>query len=248
MEPGKLIGTGTRAEIYDVNGKAFKLYHADVSKQIAFYEANVSSLMEQYFLGAPAIYEVTRLEDRWALVMELIRGDNFGDLLKNDPANAPAVMEELVDHQLRMHAIDGHLPLDLQDRLRSAITAVPVDEALRRNLSERLLSLHGERKLCHGDFHPYNLMRTTSGVRILDWMDASNGVPEADACRTWLILTLNYADWEGALPRLYLETYSRMSGKPEADILVWLPIVACDRLRENFPGEREQLMEWIQAI
>ncbi|MHC8521068.1 hypothetical protein ACPJHQ_06750 [Rossellomorea sp. H39__3] len=31
-------------------------------------------------------------------------------------------------------------------------------------------------KLCHGDFHLFNLVETEDGIRILDWVDASSGI------------------------------------------------------------------------
>jgi len=95
--------------------------------------------------------------------------------------------------------------------------------------------------LCHGDFHFMNLIKSDKEVKIIDWMDAKSGSPEADICRSYMI----YALYSKEFADIYLATYCKKISKPQSDILRWLPIVAAVRLSENNEGEREGLLHWV---
>jgi len=40
--------------------------------------------------------------------------------------------------------------------------------------------------VCHGDFHPDNIMLTPTGPIVIDWIDATQGHPAADIT-AWLL-------------------------------------------------------------
>jgi thiamine kinase-like enzyme len=48
-------------------------------------------------------------------------------------------------------------------------------------------------QVCHGDFHPGNILMTPQGEIIIDWIDASRGNPLADLART-TVLALGAAE------------------------------------------------------
>lgn len=53
---------------------------------------------------------------------------------------------------------------------------------------KELKSLPEGDSVCHGDFHPDNVLLSDDDVTIIDWMDASRGNPLADIARTSIIL------------------------------------------------------------
>jgi len=94
-------------------------------------------------------------------------------------------------------------------------------------------------RLCHGDFHPMNVLGEASQPVVIDWPNACRGDPAGDVCRSYLILKL-HAD-EVAEP--YLDAYCRVASIPRQTILNWLPYVAAARLAEDVPGEQDRLLE-----
>ena len=40
------------------------------------------------------------------------------------------------------------------------------------------------------DFHPKNLLGSLSHAKIIDWLDACQGDPAADVCRSYLLVSL----------------------------------------------------------
>ena len=69
-------------------------------------------------------------------------------------------------------------------------------------------------RLCHGDFHPGNILVTKHGPIIIDWMTASKGTACGDVARTSVILEAAQAPegtpMRGVLEfvrKLFLSTY-----------------------------------------
>ncbi len=95
-----------------------------------------------------------------------------------------------------------------------------------------------EHRLCHGDFHPFNLIMSNDDVKIIDWVDASLGDIRADVYRTYLV----YAQSSVKLAEMYLRIYCKNAGLSRAEVLEWAPIIAGARLSEKVSSENmEQL-------
>ena len=122
--------------------------------------------------------------------------------------------------------------------------------------------------ICHGDFHPDNLLLarpdpvdpvTDAGLKtedlanlwIIDWVDATLGDPACDVARTLLLITTGglpshhgggSAKMEGgreAIARVYLDRYSEIRPLDICALEAWLPIVAAARLAEGISKETE---------
>jgi aminoglycoside phosphotransferase (APT) family kinase protein len=97
--------------------------------------------------------------------------------------------------------------------------------------------------LCHGDFHPRNVLGEASQPIVIDWPNACCGDPAADVCRSYLILKL-HAD-EVAEP--YLDAYCQVARVRRQTILDWLPYIAAARLAEDVPDEQHSLLELVRS-
>jgi aminoglycoside phosphotransferase (APT) family kinase protein len=112
-------------------------------------------------------------------------------------------------------------------------------------------------RLCHGDFHPANVLLTASGPVVIDWVDATRGHPLADVARTLVILRLGrpqirvprlvIAAVRYALVGVYQRRYASRSPVDWAEVRRWLAVVAAARLCEGVPGERERLLTLVRA-
>ena len=131
--------------------------------------------------------------------------------------------------------------------------AQPLSPDLKQAALAALQKLPDGDRLCHGDFHPDNVMMSPAGAVIIDWIDATSGNPLADLARSQLLLG------KGALPpgvmlgwliqlirgrylRLYLERYSQLNPIDQAQLEAWFPVIAAARLSEDIPGEEARLI------
>ena len=116
--------------------------------------------------------------------------------------------------------------------------------ARRDALSTRLARLPEAGRLCHGDFHPSNILGSPGDATLVDWLDASCGDPAADVCRSYVVMKPSAPDFASA----YVDAYTRLGGESRERIFGWLPFVAAARLAEGIASEADGLMEMAGSI
>jgi len=127
---------------------------------------------------APAVFDVVDLDDRSGIIYERVDGPSMLAALTRQPWAVLRCARLLADLHLNIHeSVVAGLPSQrarLEQRVReSSLASAPAREAALR-LLERL---PGGDKLCHGDFHPDNVILSTRGAVVIDWNDATQGNP-----------------------------------------------------------------------
>jgi aminoglycoside phosphotransferase (APT) family kinase protein len=208
---------------------------------------------------APQIFDVLDVEERRGILMERVTGPSMlADLIKN-PFRAVKYARLLADLHAQMH--ERSIP-DLpsqHDSLRQRIREAKVSPEIQTTAVQRLDRLPEGTALCHGDFHPGNVVLTAHGPRILDWPTAMSGNPLGDVARTSLILRLLEPSPEMSIPwalRLvrdifhttYLKRYMKLRSVSREAIEAWLLPVAVARTLENLSYEQENLPRLIHSL
>ena len=124
---------------------------------------------------------------------------------------------------------------------------------LKNSLLNALRSQPEADRVCHGDFHPANLLIDGNDAHIIDWIDASRGNPLADVARTSIILRgaieskqirNAFLKWlVKSFHSIYLDQYFRLRPGGKEEYLRWLPIVAAARMDEGIQELEPWLME-----
>ena len=237
FQTGDLIGSGRVADVITHGSNVIKLYREGHGKHEAFREAAILSVLEDADLPTPSVYAVKQFGGRWGLEM----------------SRAPAATISLRGERLatwlaqlhwRLHQVRGTALTSFKQKLwRNIEGASQLGSEDRTRLLLRLRNLPDDDCLCHGDFHPANIMGSEVDPQVVDWLDATSGPALADACRTYLLALRHFPQLAGP----YLAAYARASGCPEEQILVWLPIVAAARLSENVVDEVPRLLVLAKA-
>jgi thiamine kinase-like enzyme len=239
------IGEGAQADVYLYNNNAIKVFKENYNKAFVFYEAMITSFIENSGLPISKVHEVLNIDNKIAIKMDYIEGKNLNECLLSDINNAQNYIDIIVDLQIDIHSKNLKLPLSLKDKLKEKISGnTIIDNNKRKKLLEILNELPEEYSLCHGDFHGNNIINNCNGYYVIDWIDATNGCASADVCRTYMI----YSFYSKELADMYLETYCTRSKRPQEDILAWLPVVAAARLSENNENEKQLILDWIENI
>jgi len=236
---GPLLGAGRMAEAYAYGEHVLKLYFGEAGRTLAFTEAATLAVVASHGLPTPAVFEAGRYGERWGLVMSRAAGEPLATQVERDPALLPAALRAMVELQRAIHARTEPRLLPLKARLADRLARAPgLAESIRRKLVGALATLPDDNRLCHGDFHPFNIIGPPGAAMVVDWPDATSGPPEADACRSYLLISLAAP----ALADPYLDAYVAASGSRHDGILAWLPILAAARLCENVPAEVPRLL------
>jgi Ser/Thr protein kinase RdoA (MazF antagonist) len=243
-ELGRRIGSGKVAEVFEYGRAALKLYRAGIPKRSAFREAANLAIVEDCDVPGPRALGVRQIGERWGVIMTRIEGPSFADTLIDRPAVLHDCMTEMARLQIALHRHAAPLLAGLKVRLRGNILrASLLDSARQRALLDLLAEMPDGDQLCHGDFHPFNVLGTSGNGSIVDWLDATRGQPTADVCRSYLLMTQLNRAWAST----YLDAYATESGVPPDDILAWLPILAGARLAEGVANETEALMALVDS-
>ena len=244
MEP-ILVGEGKTARVYKIEDHAFKQYEKNSYDEIK-KEADYQIMAWEAGLPVPQVFGVVNLKEGGiAIEMEYVQGQ---PLIRKgmDRDQRMQALEQLVILQWKMHQIETHdLPIQSQV-LKQKINAVALEDASKASIIQKLNNLsHQKHRLCHGDFHPLNILQDEHSCWIIDWVDATCGDPLADACRTYLILKQYLTRMAG----IYLRLYCKQAQVTQEEVLHWLPIIAAARLSENLtPQEKHDLVKLIDLL
>ena len=240
-----VIGEGNVAEVLAYGAFVLKLYRSGISKRAAFREAALTAQVEALGLPVPQVLGVGSHEGRWGLVMTRADGRPFAEAMLASPDAVWAHLDAMVRLQRQMHACAAPELPGTKARLAGAIgRAEMLREDVRRRLLEALAALPDGEQLCHGDFHPYNVLGTPDAAVVIDWADAAHGPAVADVCRSFLLMRSRSLE----LARAYVERYCAACGIAVDEVMAWLPVLAGARLAEGIAGEADDLLGLTEAV
>lgn len=249
MELKNLISNGERVRIYESDGKCIKQFK-DVSepKSVVMYEALAHARVEETgFARIPPLISVEQIDGRWCIVYEFIEGKNLDELIRENPSMKREFLGRMADLHIEVNLLPCVKMSSQRDYFKRAIQSLDmVDDVKKHDLLQRLDKLPVQRKLCHGEFIPENVIVGDNGeMYIVDWLKAKQGNPLADVAKTYLGFCLRHRT-ESA--EQYIRLYCDRSGDDVNTVYDWLPIVAASQLKFRRPEERELLLTWIDMV
>jgi aminoglycoside phosphotransferase (APT) family kinase protein len=199
-------------------------------------------------LPVPQVGEIVEVDGKLGLVSERIFGNSLGDTILSITDHNPEQIKDYARQFAATHA-DIHaihefdIKLPSQRELFSQVIhrigeSIPKWTDVLINLLE---SMPTGGAICHGDYHPFNALKDSKGLTIIDWNNMHSGDPIEDVARTKLILTgfsQQHPDFSPIVDpflETYLEHYFSLSELNQSDIEPWWPIVAAIRLADNIP-------------
>lgn len=253
------FAVGRTAEIFAwKDGTILKLYRDWCPSNWVDHEAWIAGVVTQAGLPAPRAFEIVEVNGRRGLVYERVEGDSMLQTMRRQPLKLAAYGRMLAELHFQMHCQPGTTLPDQRAHVERSITAaegLPAD--LRAAALKKLADLPAGDRLCHGDFHPDNVLLSPQGPVIIDWMTANCGSPWADAARTRLLLTIGQPVHTNLLMRLlllgrwfcyrgYIRRTLELSPQGREPIQAWLPVMAVARLNETITHERQKLLKIIR--
>jgi Ser/Thr protein kinase RdoA (MazF antagonist) len=158
------LAEGREAHVFlAADGNVVKVMRSvDQEPRVRREAAALQALADREHL-APAFREVTVVAGRPALVIERVIGDDLLNVLSRKPWLVLQVAGTLARAHAAMHE---HRAPDSLPQVRDEIAQrIESAKALPANLSEtaldRLRTLPDRDRLCHGDYHPANVLGAT---------------------------------------------------------------------------------------
>ncbi len=254
------FAVGRTAEVYAwQDGKVLKLYRDWCPTNWVDHEAHIAEVVTQAGLPAPHAYGVVEVNGRRGVVYERVDGESMLQGMRRQPLKMAAFGRMLADLHYEMHRQPvTTLPEQHSQIERSLNEARKLPDDLRTAALAALARLPDGDRLCHGDFHPDNVVMTAKGPRIIDWMTANRGNPWADVARTHLLLTLGQPPGNvialrlillarGLFYRGYMRRYQSFATEGREQLQAWIPIMAAARLNEDIANENAALLRIVHS-
>jgi Ser/Thr protein kinase RdoA (MazF antagonist) len=262
------IGQGRTAEIFDwEDGRALRLFREGASREWVRHEMEIYRSVDRAAISCPAVHPaesedgLIEVDGRFGFVMDRIDGRSMLQVVTAKPWRLWRYARWFARLHRTMHAkVAQDLPSQIE-RFHRIVDHVR--ETIGSEIAERVRGMIEEMwegdAICHGDFHPDNVLMSDRGPLIIDWGPATFGCAAADVA--WTVYLLRH----GAAPpgtgplhrlllalfrRLFLAAYRRayLRGSPVAwdAVKSWGPAIAVIRLGDGIPEERELLLRVIR--
>lgn len=263
MENMTLVGQGRQAQVYLYkNEKVVKLFYNHVSDKDIELEYENTKAVYKTGLPIPKISESVEIDGRRGIIYEHIKGDSLLEVMTRKPWKITSLSKVLAEYQTKVHqhTVSG-LPSQRDYLERHIQDTKGVSNGIKQLAIEQLNQLPQGNSLCHGDFHPQNILLTSQGPIIIDWESAKHGHPLADVVQSSIIFSTAVLPPElpiskkvivSSLRRIlyttYLKRYCELNHLSMDNIKSWrLPVaVALVNQRED-KTEQERLIKMIKS-
>lgn len=255
-----LIGIGRNSEVYTWgDGKVVKLLMKEAPQEWADIEARCGHDVYCAGLPVPDCGEVVVIDGRRGFIMERIQGPSMLETLGKQPWRVIGLARLLAQLHGQVHACPA--PADWLDQRAWLKGDIDHNELLSAELKQQLIEvlskLPAGNQICHGDFHPGNIMLTARGPIIIDWLGATRGHPLSDMARSVIVLSIGQPPpgtpgrWlidiiRKTLLNTYLRTYFAHAPQGREHYQAWRAVNAAAFLQHSVPAERPTLFAMIQ--
>jgi len=260
----RLIGQSREAEILEWrDGRVLKLLRAPGSSAGLAFEIAALEAARSAGVSVPRAYEEVVIDGRTGLLLERLEGADLLTIIGQKPW--------LVFHSGRLtgeiHArinaarAPASLPAVRDVVNRGLARLAPSEPTLAEWVGRILAHLPDGEALCHGDFHPGQLVSSGDRYAAFDWTGAKRGDPLFDYARTRVLLsmgepppgtplTLRFLAKIGrrVLISSYVRSYERHTAErvDEARVRRWEIVNLAVRVLDEVPGERTRLLQRLQ--
>jgi serine/threonine protein kinase len=257
LEQKELIGEGSTAQVTIFSPtEVAKLFHDYISDDFVEHEYRINKIILQSGLSVPEVRWSKPISGKRALIYRRVEGTTLTSLLSSQPKKALHYLKRMASLQVSVHDKKiSTLPSQFEVLKQKIISVKELNEDDKKRIIKDLEELPRGKCLCHGDFHPDNILITKDNAVIIDWCDATCGNRMADLARTLLILRygglqdrtsfLNFRTTlyvRKLLAMYYRKSYTRHYQFSLKALDSWMVPIAAARLSENLPDFEKKLL------
>jgi uncharacterized protein (TIGR02172 family) len=252
---GKPIAEGLTAEVYIWDEtRILKLFRDGRSPDQVSYEARIARAVHAAGVPVPAVGDIVKVNGRHGLLYERVDGLSMLDNISQQlwPLSQSARLWAELHADMHARSIVPELPSQRAELAKHIRAAQMLPPDLQRAALRALETMPDGDRLCHGDFWPGNVLLSSRGPIIIDWICATRGNPLADVARSSVLLLGGlasplFSQAQKAIMRrvhmTYVRRYFQLRPEGQEQCQAWQPIVAAARLSENVPG----VQTWLRA-
>ena len=258
----KLFSNSCQAEIYSYGeNKVLRILKNPQDKHKFKKEIETMRALNSTDVDVPKIYEAFNFKGRPAVVLEKIYGNTMLTDLRRHPIRVFKKAKLLANLHLSLSK-NGSIKnlVSAKSRAHYLISRADILKLQSRKFVFGLLDELAEgSELCHGDFHPGNIIQTDNKKLIIDWFGAYKGDILSDVANTYLVLK-GFPRFSAKYPirstfikllgsllaKKYLSAFRKQRTFEWLEFSKWLVIKAAERISCGLPFEKSKLITFIE--
>lgn len=256
-----LIARGGQADIYDYgNGKVIRVPRRPQDYDRIRYEYKVYLSLSGSNVSAPRVYELVEVNGAPSIIMERILGISMIEQIKKQPQLIRRKVIDLANMHLGLLRVNAEVSMtNSKDQAKYCIgKSRSLTEDTKQVLLNMLDHLPGGNFLCHGDFHPGNILYRDGKDYVIDWSGATKGDVVYDVAHTYILLrvvprapgvSLLMHGIQKLLGKtmasIYLKTIMKSISIDPCQLTSWVLIKAAERTYYGLPSEMKRLHTFI---
>lgn len=246
MELKNIVAVRNNKTIYRSEDKLIKVFDENYSKAGILNEALNQARIEETGLNVPTLLEVSKIDNKWSIVMDFIKGNTLEKLIQENPEKTDEYLNLFVKTQMEIHSKQNKLLTVLNGKMLKKMERTDLTENTRYELHTRLVSFEQHDKVLHGDYQLSNVIVGDDGkVYVVDWSHATQGNASADVAMSYLLMVM---DNKREMAERYLELFSEMTNTDKHYIKKWIPIVAASHLLDCKEEHKSLLSSFVDVM
>lgn len=256
----RMIAQGGEAELYELDEKKVLRVTRQAHPLSIEKDRILHSLLADRQIDIPAVYEYCSADGRQAVVMQRISGCTMLDEIRRHPLRGAGLIRHMAGMQSRVFDIEaGETFTSIRDMIGHFAEKAPLPDP---ELMDFVLGIFHELpsggRLCHGDFHPGNLLKEGGRYYVIDWSGAYRSSCLSDIAHTYLLLThvptipgesaAQHAFLRRAgkhMAQIYLGEIRRLRPFDDAAFSKWTVVMAYLRHCFGLPDEKMQRLDYL---
>lgn len=257
----KLIGRGGQADIYELdNNKVLRVIRNPKDEKHLLTEMTVLKSLKEKGKSVPTVYEFIKIDKKPAIIMERLYGETMLTDIQRKPFSLLKQAEKLATYQMEVD--NSAEELNLLSIKKRAHYLISNTELLTDEMKKFILTILDDlpegNDICHGDFHPGNIILSKNNYFIIDWFGATSGRKLSDIAHTYLLLkntpkipgmpNIQYMITKlfgKILSKKYITTINKLDPFSFNEFSKWLLVKAAERVVYGLPSEKDTLIKFI---
>ncbi len=232
VKMGNVIGVGNTASVYEwEEGKVLKLFNQGYPEDAVENEYNNAIAIRDMNFLKPKAYEMITYEDKKGIVYDRVEGESLLDwvMKTHDLQEGSKYMANL--HNAIGQNKSNNVP-NYKDFLKYHIPNNLLTSDKQKEILQRIDKLPNGNSLCHGDFHPGNILISGGRAYAIDFMNICHGNFLYDIART-----------------VFLVEYTPVSSKAnDKDLILYLKKSLTELYLKRMNVTRDMIQDYLTVI
>lgn len=188
MEPGKIIARGNTASVYEWDeDTVVKLFYREYPIDAVLKEYKNTIYLEEAIFLYPRVHGLIRENQQNGIIYDRISGDTLLERILHTKDIYRYGKIFVHTHKRILENSVSDLP-SYKESLKIWIMRGPGTKEEKERICEEMDQLPNGEGLCHGDYHPGNVMIQEKQVFVIDMMNLCKGPALYDIARTYYLI------------------------------------------------------------